>query len=91
METVTHRPEACRFQLERDGRLAVVDYRLSAGRMVITHTFVPPEFRGQGLAEKVVRAALDHARAEGLSVVPQCSYVDVFLRRHPDYAGLRAE
>jgi predicted GNAT family acetyltransferase len=88
MENVRHNSEACRFELEREGRLSVVDYHLAGGSMVITHTFVPPELRGQGIAEKLVRAALDHARAGQLKVVPQCSYVDTFLRRHPEDADL---
>ncbi|MEN9677800.1 MAG: hypothetical protein RIS76_3696 [Verrucomicrobiota bacterium] len=68
--------------------MALAEYHLEGGRMALTHTFVPPELRGRGLAERVVRAALEHARTLGLRVVPQCSYVDSFLRRHPELADL---
>ncbi|MCM2275341.1 MAG: N-acetyltransferase, partial [Candidatus Didemnitutus sp.] len=60
------------------------------GRQIFTHTLVPPQLRGRGLAEALVRRALDDARAAGRKVVPACSYVDVFIQRHPDYQALRA-
>jgi predicted GNAT family acetyltransferase len=56
----------------------------------MTHTFVPGELRGRGLAEQLVRAALEHARAEKLRVVPACSYVAKYIERHPEYRALLA-
>jgi predicted GNAT family acetyltransferase len=88
---VRHNVARQRFELESEAGLAVAEYELADGRMIVTHTFVPPEARGKGLAERVVAAALKHARAEGLRVVPQCSYVETFFRRHPEFADLRAE
>jgi predicted GNAT family acetyltransferase len=85
---VRHNVEEMRFEVAVGGSLAVADYEMKPGVMVLTHTFVPVELRGQGLAEKLVRAALDHARAERLKVVPACSYVGVFLQRHPEYQDL---
>lgn len=72
-----------------EGR-AVLDYELSADRMLIVHTEVPPELRGRGLAGKLVRAALEHARAQGLRVEPRCSYAAEWIGRHPEYADLVA-
>lgn len=87
-DAVRHNVEARRFELEAEGGMALAEYHLEGGRMVLTHTFVPPELRGRGLAEQVVRAALEHARNLGLCVVPQCRYIDSFLRRHPELADL---
>ena len=87
---VRHNAAENRFEATVDGRLSVADYQLQDGAMVITHTFVPPELRGRGIAEKVVRAALEHARQEKLRVVPACSYVDVFIQRHREYQSLVA-
>jgi uncharacterized protein len=87
---VQHNIAANRFEIITDGRLSVADYQAQAGEMVLTHTFVPPELRGRGLAEKLVRAALEHARREKLRVVPACSHVDVFIRRHPEFQSLLA-
>jgi predicted GNAT family acetyltransferase len=79
-----------RFELMVDGHLAVADYLIDEDRMIFTHTEVPEALRGGGIAGKLVSFALETARKEGLKVVPQCSYVDRFLLRHPEYSDLRA-
>jgi uncharacterized protein len=85
---VRHNAAGCRFEVEVEGWLAVADYRIDGERIVFTHTFVPPELRGQGIAEKLVRAALEWARAERRRVVPACSYVAAFIRRTPELQDL---
>ncbi len=85
---VRHNSEAHRYEAEVEGKLAVADYELEGERMVFTHTFVPPELRGRGVAEQLVRTALEEARRAGRRVVPQCSYVAVFVRRNPEFHGL---
>ncbi len=88
---VRHRPEAGRFEVAlEDGEVAHLAYRLDGGAMHIHHTEVPPRFEGRGVASALVRAAVDHARASGLAIVPLCSYVRVWLRRHPGHADLLA-
>ncbi len=49
--------------------------RHGAGPMEIDHTWVDPRARGQGLARQLVDAGVAYARAEGLRVLPLCSYV----------------
>jgi predicted GNAT family acetyltransferase len=80
--TVEHLPERGRFQTTVDGHLCVADYRLEGGVMLLTHTEVHPGLRGRGVAARLVEAALVHARANGLKVVPRCSYVRAYMRRH---------
>ncbi len=87
---VQHNVAARRFEAEVDGHLAVAEYALDGDRIVFTHTFVPPELRGRGLAEKLVRPALEWARAEQRRVVPACSYVATFIERHEEFQALLA-
>jgi predicted GNAT family acetyltransferase len=88
--TVRHAPDASRFEATVGGRLARLDYRLDGTVMRIHHTEVPRELEGRGIASALVQSAVDHARAEGLSIHPLCSYVRVWLRRHPEHADLVA-
>ena len=81
---VVHAPESGRFEIRLGDALAVAEYVRGEGEIVLTRTFVPPELRGRGLAERLVRAALEFARTERLRVVPACSYVSAFLERHPE-------
>lgn len=84
---VRHNRDAQRFEATMDGHLCVADYRLGSGEIAFTHTYVPPELRGRGIAEKLVRAALNYAREQKLTIVPECWYVAAFMQRHPEYAG----
>jgi predicted GNAT family acetyltransferase len=87
---VQHNPAASRFEARVGTQLAVADYTLGDGRIVFTHTYVPTGLRGHGIAEKLVRAGLDFAKAENRRVVPQCSYVEVFIQRHKEFQPLLA-
>lgn len=47
---------------------------LDETRVAIDHTFVKPEFRGEGIAKELVLLAAKKAQQEGWSIVPNCSY-----------------
>jgi len=85
---VQHNVALSRFETEVSGHLSIAEYDLRGDQMVMTHTFVPPELRGQGIAEKLVRAALEHARSRHWRVVPACSYVATFIQRHAEFQPL---
>ena len=72
------------------GQLAVCDYRRHGQVLDLHHTWVPPASQGQGHAAALVQATLAWARAEGLQVRPSCSYVAVYMRRHPETQDLLA-
>ncbi len=86
--TIQHDAALGRFSTQVHGHLCVCDYRLRDGVMFMTHTEVAPELEGQGIASELVRAALAHAREHGLKVRPLCSYVQAYIRRHPEVQGL---
>lgn len=79
-----------RFQTVVDGWTCVCDYRLAGGVMEFIHTGVPPAVEGRGIAAELVAAALAHARENALKVNPICSYVRVYMRRHPETQELLA-
>lgn len=87
---VVHHPVSGRFLAEVDGHQAHLDYELADGIMSITHTRVPPEIGGRGVAGELTRVAVEHARVEGLKVKSACSYAAGWLDRHPEYADLLA-
>lgn len=88
--TVEHFLEKSRFEIRGVETIAHLDYSLARAVMTIHHTFVPPELRGQNIAGQLAGAAFEYARAEGLKVVPQCSYIGVYAKRHPEAAALLA-
>lgn len=88
--TVQHLPSEQRYEFRQDETRAHLTYQREGDRIIYDHTFVPGEFRGQGVAAKLVEAALAEARKEKLSVVPLCSYVETYIARHPEHQDLLA-
>lgn len=84
--------------LARSGGTVVglIDVQLRDGgaddrrRIVFNHTETDPAHRGQGIAGRLTRYALDDVRDRGLLLVPLCSYTQQFLIDHPEYADLVA-
>lgn len=87
---IEHFPERGRFEATVEGQACVCDYRLADGVMQLVHTGVPRALEGRGIAARLVAAALAHARASGLKVLPVCSYVQAYMRRHPETLELLA-
>ena len=87
---IRHNEERHRFEAALDGHIARADYRIDGDVMRIYHTEVPFEFEGRGIAAALVRAALDYASERHLKVVPACSYVRSYMRRHPKTHALLA-
>ena len=75
-----------RFELTVDGAVAELIYRRRADRLVLLHTEVPEALGGQGIGGRLVRAAVERASGEGLTVVPLCPFARSWLERHPDVA-----
>ena len=79
-----------RYEVELDGQLAFLEYERTGDRIVLIHTEVPEALEGQGIASKIARTALEDARAQHLAVVPMCTYVRGYIKRHPEYKDLVA-
>lgn len=90
IQTVTDNAAAHRFEMAIEGQTAFVTYRRGEGIIYLNHAEVPPELEGRGIGGKLVRATLDAVRAEGLKVVPRCSFVAAFIRRNSAYQDLLA-
>jgi predicted GNAT family acetyltransferase len=86
---IRNNEQESRFETTVDGSVAFSEYDLEGpNRIVFTHTIVPDELSGRGIAGEIVKFALDSAREQGLTVVPQCSYVAAWIKRHPEYGDL---
>ncbi|HVH72973.1 MAG TPA: GNAT family N-acetyltransferase [Candidatus Dormibacteraeota bacterium] len=85
---VTHNEEARRFEAAVDGLLSLITYSRFPDRIVLLHTEVPPPLVRKGIAAKLMRTALDFARANQLRVVPLCPYASSFLGKHREFQDL---
>lgn len=71
--------------------IAAAYYKIDAnGHRVLTHTEVPEEFAGQGIASALARTVFDNARADGIKLILKCPFMAAWYARHPDYADVVA-
>ncbi|MBI4597077.1 MAG: N-acetyltransferase [Candidatus Omnitrophica bacterium] len=86
---VRHDHGGSRFCVTMEGYEACVMYRRTGNDLDLYHTYVPEVFRGQGIAEKLCKAAFEYAKTGALRVIPSCSYISgAYLKRHPEYLPL---
>jgi predicted GNAT family acetyltransferase len=81
---VVDNPAARRFELTIDGQTAELVYRLRPPVLELVHTGVPDALEGGGVGGRLVRAAVEVAERDGLTIVPTCPFARAWLRRHPD-------
>lgn len=86
MVSVRHNAAQHRYELETDHGVALAVYHEQGDRMVFTHTEVPPADEGKGIASRLMKEALSDARRRGFKIVPVCSFVVAYVRRHPEFA-----
>jgi predicted GNAT family acetyltransferase len=85
-------PERERYELSIEGALGgFTAYRTRPGLIAFIHTEVDEHLQGRGLADRLIRFALEDARARGLAVLPFCPFVKAFIERHREFAALVPE
>ena len=86
---VIHNESDHRFEVNlRDGGLAQLASTRRDSSLDLAHTEVPRQWEGRGIAAELTCIALEYALQHRLSVIPSCPYVQVYLRRHPEYQTL---
>ena len=97
MKEETHMP-AFTFE-EQDDQITLInaDTRQQAGEiafmeaedtLIIVHTGVNPEYRGNGLAEQLVAKVVEKARREDKKIFPICPFAQKEFKAKPDYADV---
>jgi predicted GNAT family acetyltransferase len=86
---IEHEPG--RFVARVGGHEAVLVYERRDDVLDLRHTFTPPPLRGRALAAQLTAAAVAYAQAEGLRILPTCSYVRRYVERHPELQALIAD
>ena len=80
-----------RFEIDLgDGSFAVAEYTLPQGKIMFTHTEVPPEHEGQGIGRALIEHALASARERGLKVIPICPFFAAYMKKHAEVQDLLA-
>jgi len=71
-----------------DGTGKLTYSRISPTKIVAEHTIVDDSLRGTGVATALVERLVTDARSNGVTVVPQCSFVVAQYERHPEWSDV---
>jgi predicted GNAT family acetyltransferase len=63
-------------------------YDTAGNRVTLMVTSVLPEFRGMGVAGRLVGGVLDKLRTEGRTATVVCPFTASFVNTHPEYADV---
>jgi uncharacterized protein len=74
------------FVGEDENILAEMTYNMpSKDKMIIEHTEVGDELRGQNVGFQLVQAAVDYARLNNLKIIPLCPFANSVFRKKMDF------
>jgi predicted GNAT family acetyltransferase len=80
-----HVPNRSRYELRLGERVVGhAAYHRRGDRIAFTHTEIDPACEGRGFGTRLVADALADARDSELEIVPLCSFVAAYVRRHPE-------
>lgn len=88
--TVVDDEAGSRFVLALAGREAEAAYRRDGDVLTITHTGVPRELEGQGVASRLIADVFGIVRERGERIVPACAFVRGYVEKHPEVRDLIA-
>lgn len=80
--------ERKRYEMHFDGFVPRIEYIKAQDKIYLTHTEVPKELEGKGLAATMTRKVLEDIENKNLTLVPLCPYVAQYIKRHPEWKKL---
>jgi len=63
----------------------------SPDKMIIEHTEVNDELKGQNVGFQLVKTAVEFARANNIKIIPLCPFANSVFKRKPEFADVLAK
>ena len=81
------------FYVNSDDKiLAEMVYTMaSPDKMIIEHTEVSEELKGQNVGLQLVKTAVEFARAHNIKILPLCPFANSVFKRKPEFADVLAK
>ncbi len=72
-----------------DAILAEMVYTMpSPNKMIIEHTEVSEELKGQNVGYQLVNTAVEYARTHNIKIIPLCPFANSVFKKKPDLADV---
>jgi uncharacterized protein len=63
----------------------------SPDKMIIEHTEVGKELKGQNVGYQLVKTAVEFARAHNIKIIPLCPFANSVFKKKPEFADVLAK
>ena len=72
--------------------IGLIEYEIKDDNTIdIYHTYVDPDYQGQHIASILTENLFKKIKKENKKAICSCSYVDHWIRKHPQYQSLWKE
>lgn len=70
---------------ENSGKAGAMTYSITSKELIIIdHTEVAPEFKGQGVGKKLLYTIVAMARKKGIKIMPLCPFANAMFQKNED-------
>lgn len=76
------------YEFHIEGHIPRIEYIKAQDKIYLTHTEVPKELEGNGIATNLVKLVLEDIKQKELTLVPMCPFVAMYIKRHPEWKSL---
>lgn len=77
------------YEFRIEGYTPRIEYIKSQnGEIYLTHTEVPVQLEGRGIASSLAEAVLADIERQGLRLVPLCPFVAGYIKKNPEWKRL---
>lgn len=81
-------PDKPQYEFHLEGEIPRLEYIEAQDKIYLTHTEVPPPLAGKGIGSALIGAVLEDIDRQGLTLVPLCPFVAMYLKRNPEWKRL---
>lgn len=85
---VKDNPSTKQYEAKVEDATARIEYIKTKDKIYLTHTEVPRALEGKGVGSALVLKTLEDIEKKGLTLVPLCPFVALYLKRHPEWKRL---
>ena len=86
--TLIDNEEKKRYEFQLEEYTPIIEYIKAQDKIYLTHTEVPTALEGKGIGSALVKQALEDIEKKGLTLVPLCPFVALYIKRHPEWKKL---
>ncbi len=79
-----HNEKLLRFEIHEGKSVAFLEYKYYKKDIAFTHTEVPENMEGRGVASALAAYAFEFAKSENKLVMIYCPFIGAYLKRHPE-------